>query len=237
MYLYDRQYSGSQDYGVGGLHEPRMGPPSPPLAPYVDPFPNINRYCNHEYNNALDAKAELKKMENFAKTYKEIYDAAANASLSLGRGDSLVINPEKETFLKLLGEEIVSSIKGEVYDKIAKSIFDESVAKYLGLLDIFLKLVDVYQGIQNVKLVNEQRKSKFEEAWKVKVSFFVDVKAKLLLKKLPGVDPFKLRYWVFEKWWQYDKLRQRVASYYIMEESRCGQQRIHPRMNPAPPRR
>jgi hypothetical protein len=202
----------------------RPAPTAPSLPPYVDPFPNINRYCHHEYNNALDAQLALKKMDYFAKIYKDIYDAAANASLSLGRGDSLVINPEKESFLKLLGDEVASSIKGEIYDKIVAGIFDETVASYLGVVDVLLKLAEVYQGIQNVKLVNEQRGSKRDEAWKAKVSFFVDVKAKMLLKKTPGIDPFKLRYWVFEQFWLYDKLRSRVADYYNLERSRCGQE-------------
>ena len=211
----------------------RPAPTAPSLPPYVDPFPNINRYCHHEYNNALDAQLALKKMDYFAKIYKDIYDAAANASLSLGRGDSLVINPEKESFLKLLGDEVVSSIKGEIYSKIVAGIFDETVASYLGVVDVLLKLAEVYQGIQNVKLVNEQRGSMREEAWRAKVSFFVDVKAKMLLKKMPGTDPFKLRDWVLYQFWLYDKLRLRLANYYIMEESRCGQERIQPRMSPA----
>jgi hypothetical protein len=229
MYLYDQTTSTAPQGAFQGFAEPP--PPSP--APYVDPFPNINKYCHWQYNNALDALAERKKMDYFAPIYKQIYDAATNASLSLGRGDSLVINPEKESFLKLLGEEIVSSIKQEIYQKIVAGIFDETVASYLGVLDILLKLRDVYQGIQNVKLVNEQWKSKRDEAWRAKVSFFVDVKAKLLLKKMPGTDPFKLRYFIWEQFWRFDKIRMRVANYYILEESRCGQQRIQPTMRPA----
>ena len=227
MYLVDQTTSTASSFQ--GFAEPRV--PSP--APYVDPFPNINRYCRREYNNALDALTERKKMDWFAPIHKQIYDAAANASLSLGRGDSLVINPEKESFLKLLGEEVISSLKQDIYQKILAGVFDETVASYLGVLDILLKLRDVYQGIQNVKLVNEQWKSKRDEAWRAKVSFFVDVKAKLLLKKMPaGTDPFQLRYVIWETFWRFDKIRMRVANYYILEQSRCGQEPPQTTMGP-----
>lgn len=223
MYLYDRPLLGMQ----AGLHE------ASPLPAYVPPFPNIKQYCPWEYDNAVKAQNAFKKMEWFAPLYKGIYDSAANASLSLGRGDSLVINPEKESFLKLLGKEVVDTLTQDIRDKILSNIFDESVMRFLGFLDLVLKIADIYQGIQNVKLVNEQHRSMRDEAMRRKVSFFVDAKARLLLRKLPGADPFKLRHWLFTSYWRFDSLSKAYLGYQLKEESRCGRVRIQPTIRPA----
>lgn len=228
MYLYDRQLRGMQS----GLHEAAPSPLTPP--PYVPPFPNIKQHCPWEYDGAVKAQNEFKKMEWFAPLYKDIYDAAVNASLSLGRGDTLVIKPEKESFLKLLGKEVVQDLSKHIVEKILSNIFDESVMRALGLFDLVLKIAAIYQGIQNVKLVNEQQRSMRDEAMRKKVSFFVDAKAQLLLRKRPGADPFKLRNWLFTSYWRYDSVSKSYLEYQLKEQSRCGRERIQPTIRARP---
>jgi hypothetical protein len=181
--------------------------------------------------NALLALEELKYFQPY---YKQLSDAVVNASLSLDRHDGLVVNPNPDTVRELVVGEVgveLAKATGEMLAHFAGGEVAEARASYLlGVLDLLHKLLHIYEGIQNVKLVNEQNRSMRDEAFRTKLDFFIGVKARAMRVKDPGIDEFKLRAWLREKFLDYKKKSMELLNYQLMDEGSCGKERIQPRM-------
>jgi hypothetical protein len=225
MYLYDNPAAFLRPQNLGQ-------PVNPPQ--YKEPFPNIKSDCPWEHRKAMDAYLALEEVKYFLPYYKQLYDAAHNASLSLDRHDGLVVNPNPETVRALVIGEVGSEVAKGLVENLANWALGERggarVGYLLNVLDLLHKLLTIYEGIQNVKLVNEQNKSMREKALQTKLNFFIGIKARAIRVKNPGIDEFKLMNFLREKYWEYDQKSKDLLNYRLMEEGRCGKERIHQRM-------
>ena len=216
MYIYPSAAS--------ALGFPSVGEP-PTLPPYQDPFPNIKSTCPQEWNRAMDAHLALQKFNWFEPYYKQLHEATHNSSLALGKGDELVLNPDVNILRNLVADEVGHHVAEKMASAIARWTFGPEVAKAFALLDIILKFQAAYQGIQNTKLVNEQRHSLRAEATQKKLWMFISIKARAITRKDPRKDEFKVRTWLYENYTEYDKRRKERLQYQNMNDSRCGKMR------------
>jgi hypothetical protein len=227
MYIYDNPAAFPRSQNLG---QPAK------LPQYKDPFPNIKSGCPWEYRNAMNAFFALQELKYFQPYYKQLADAVANASLSLDRHDGLVVNPNPDTVRELVvGEAGVEVAKG-VVENLVHFAKGETAALRAGLLlnvlDLLHKLLTIHEGIENVKLVNEQNGSKRDKAFRTKLDFFIGVKARAIRVKQPGIDEFKLGAWLREKFWDYRQKSMELLNYQLMDEGRCGKEKIPQRMYP-----
>jgi hypothetical protein len=181
----------------------------------------------------MDAHFALQKMQNFRAYFMQLHEATHNSSLSLGHGDELVLNPDPAAVRNLVANEVGHDVAEKMAAAIARWTFGPEVAKIFGLLDIILKFQAVYQGIQNVKLVNEQNRSLRAEAIQKKLSMFIAIKARAITQKNPTLDEFKVRDWLYRNYMEYEKLMRERLQYQLMDDSRCGRMKIQPTMRPA----
>jgi hypothetical protein len=181
----------------------------------------------------MDAHLALQKMKWFEPYFMQLYEATHNSSLALGKGDELVLNPDVNALRKLVANEVGSHVAEKMAAAVARWAFGPEVAKIFALADIILKFQAVYQGIQNTKLVNEQRHSMRDEATQKKLSMFIAIKARAIMQKNPGLDEFKVRNWLYQNYMEYDKKLKERLQYQLMDDSRCGTMRIQPTMRPA----
>ena len=181
----------------------------------------------------MDAHAALQKMQWFEPYYRQLHEATHNSSLALGKGDELVLNPDVDALRKLVANEVGQHVAEKMAAAVARWAFGPEVAKAFALLDIILKFQAVYQGIQNTKLVNEQRHSLRAEATQKKLSMFIAIKARAITLKNPRLDEFKVRSWLFEKYTEYDKKRRERLQYQNMDDSRCGRMPRQTSISPA----
>ena len=225
MYLYDNPAAFLRSQSLG---EP-VNPPQ-----YKEPFPNIKSDCPWEYRNATGAYLALQELRYFQPYYKQLSDAASNASLSLDRHDGLVVNPNPDTVRALVVGEVGAEVAKGLVENLAHWAAGERVGAKVGyllnVLDLLHKLLTIYEGIKNVKLVNEQNLSMRDEAFKTKLDFFIGVKSRAIRVKNPGIDEFKLMSFLRDKYWEYDRKSKELLNYQLMEEGRCGKERIQPRM-------
>jgi hypothetical protein len=144
------------------------------------------------------------------------------------------VNPNPETVRALVIGEVGSEVAKGLVENLANWALGERggarVGYLLNVLDLLHKLLTIYEGIQNVKLVNEQNKSMREKALQTKLNFFIGIKARAIRVKNPGIDEFKLMNFLREKYWEYDQKSKDLLNYRLMEEGRCGKERIHQRM-------
>jgi len=182
----------------------------------------------------MNAFLALEELKYFQPYYKQLSDAALNASLSLNRHDGLVVNPNPDTVRELVVGEVGAETAKATVEMLAKwaggEVVAERAAYLLGVLDLLHKLLTIYEGIENVKLVNEQNRSMRDKAFQTKLDFFIGVKARAIRVKEPGIDEFKLRAWLREKYWDYRQKSMELSKYQLMDEGRCGKEKIQPRM-------
>jgi hypothetical protein len=209
-----------------------LGQSLPPV-PYKEPFPIIKKECPWEHRGAMDAYLALQNIKWFEPFHRQLYEAAHNSKLSLGRGDELRLNPDPEALRKLVVNEVGNEVAVNIAGAVGKWAFGPEIARLFHLADLIHKFLAIYEGIQNTKLVNEQDRSLWKEALQKKLSLFIDIKARALVRKNPQLNEFKVRSWLHDNYWLYDKRRSAVARYYLMEEGHCGRERIQPRMSPA----
>jgi outer membrane protein OmpA-like peptidoglycan-associated protein len=215
---------------------PPTAPRPPTLAPYVEPFPNIKKECPWEHGKAMDALLAMHDVKFFEALYKQLHDAASNASLSLSARDELVLNPDRSSFLKLLEGELASELAEELAEGLAKRVFSPRVARLVPLLDLLGKFAAIHEGIRNKELVNEQRGRLRDEAFRRKLSLLMDIKARLLRSKDPIKTEAQIKAWLWHQYWRFDERSKRLLTYRLMDESHCYKARIQPTMRPAPPR-
>jgi hypothetical protein len=170
----------------------------------------------------MDAHLALQKLKWFEPYFRQLYEATHNSSLALGKGDELVLNPDVNALRKLVANEVGHHVAEKMAAAVARWAFGPEVAKAFALLDIILKFQAVYQGIQNTKLVNEQRHSLRAEATQKKLSMFIAIKARAITSKNPRLDEFKVRNWLFQNYMEYDKKLKERLQYQNMDDSRCG---------------
>jgi hypothetical protein len=172
----------------------------------------------------MDTHLALQEMKWFEPYYRQLYEATYNSSLSLGHGDELVLNPDRTALRKLVADEVGEDVAEKMAAAVARWAFGPEVARIFGLLDIIHKFQAVYQGIQNVKLVNEQNHSLRAEAIQKKLSMFIDIKARAITRKNPTLDEFKVRNWLYQNYTKYDGRAKERLKYQILDDSRCGKE-------------
>ena len=182
------------------------------------PFPNIRLQRPHLHASAVQVDKEYQKVKFFRSYYFDLNKAASEASLSLDRSERLQIQPERESFVKLLSQAFIDSVTGDVRDRLVKAIIDEVVAKYLGVLDILLTLKDIYDRVQAKRLVNEQYSKRRDEAFKRKLSFFMDLKAAALARQYRK-DRVSVRNWLSLQYWRFDEINREWVKYSYIEET------------------
>jgi hypothetical protein len=174
----------------------------------------------------MDAHLALQKMQLFRPYFMQLHEATHNSSLSLGHGDELVLNPDPAAVRNLVVNEVGHEVAEKMAAAIARWTFGPEVAKIFGLLDIIHKFQAVYQGIQNTKLVNEQNRSLRAEAIQKKLSMFIAIKARAIVRKNPGLDEFKVRDWLYRTYMEYTKRLQERQKYQNRDDSRCGKVKV-----------
>ena len=220
MYVYDSRGSFPQSQN--------LGEPTVPQVQYKEPFPNIKKECPRDHRKAMDALLAVQDMKFFEPFYKQLYVAATNAKLSLGRGDELILNPDQETLRELVVDEVGHEVAVNMAAAVAKWTFGPEVARMFPLMDLILKFKVIYEGIQNTKLVNEQDRSLREKAFEKKLSLFIDIKARALVRKDPTKDEFKLRAWLHEQYKRYAQRQRTLLNYTLWDDTHCGKERGTP---------
>lgn len=171
----------------------------------------------------MAAHNALLEMKSFEPYFMQLHEATHNSSLSLGRGDELVLNPDTNALRKLVADEVGKDVAEKMAGAIARWTFGPEVAKVFALADIILKFQAVYQGIRNVELVNEQRHSKRAEATQKKLSMFIAIKARAMVRKNPTWAEYKVQNWLRERYAEYGRRLNERQKYQNLNDARCGQ--------------
>jgi hypothetical protein len=205
-------------------------------APIAAPYPNIRTRHPPLYNAALTAEAAYRKVEYFRPFYDRLRKAAEMASLALDDRDLVTVNPERTSLLQLLP----AAVARKVSTLGVRRGLGERAGQILGVLDLLLKLKYIYDTIEAKKLVNEQRHSRRDEAFRVKLLYFITLMVPEAMQKSPFREPIGARNWLENMYWEYDKLFRAWASFNALEKDlaratiRRPGYREPPRIDPYP---
>jgi hypothetical protein len=221
MYLYKRE----------GLGQPTTSQPS--LIPYSPPFPNIHAKKPDLYDAALRAEEAAEKLKWFKDVYLKLADATSSAHLALDKADQVIVIPAEKSVENLLGPKLVKAALKQSGKSLAKHLVGEDFGRILGILDFLWKLKTALELAEGRRLVNEQNKSRYTEAYRYKLRFFIRL---LIAQIAPGADPVKLASLMWNAYWAYRKAQNELWKYQDIEknlkEGLQPYQRRAPTINP-----
>ena len=200
-------------YRTNGLGEPA---PQVRLPPYVPPYPNIQSKLPGMYPMALAARAALAKLAWFKEVYVPLMQATGNAHLALNQADEIVVIPDEATTTALIGATAVKSVLKQAGKTLFKDLISKEFGMFLGVLDIFHKTLTALSTYDAKRLVNDQRGSRFEDAYRYKLRFFIGL---WMARMAPQADRAKLAYRIEQTFFQYQKAQGEVWKYDTMERN------------------
>jgi len=216
--------SGHADYDA-------YGDPTPVA---TTPFPNILQKRPDLYPAALAADAALKKLAWFKDVYVPLMAATGNARLALNSSDEIVVISEQKSVEGLLGPKVVKDVLKRAGKTLVSELVGRDFARVLSIADFLLKLKTALELEPSRRLVSEQNHSKFEEAYRYKLRYFIRLRNASVS---PGDDPTNIDYRVEQAFWAYRKAQGDVWKYEEIEENLSlnlpPDRPQPPRMNPA----
>jgi hypothetical protein len=141
---------------------------------YLSEFTFIKERMPHMYQWALRARAEFERVKRMAPLYFQLRRAASSASLSLDREGNLVLQVQPESFLKLVSNATAKAILDKIGSHLSTLILGKDVLGPLGLL---LDVHQLYNRIQNERLVGAVGRAADEARSKKKLSLIMEVVA------------------------------------------------------------
>lgn len=200
------------------------------LPPYSPPYPNIKAKDPATYPAALAARNALDKLSWFRNLYQPLMAATGNARLALNQADEIVVIPDESTATALLGEKLMKAVLKQSGKSLIKHLVSEDFARVLGIVDLLFKLHSALSIFDNKRLVSEQNHSRWDDAYRYKLRFFIGV---YIDRKAPLADRVRMAWKIEDIFFQYRKAQSEVWKYDIIERNlRAGL----PANTPDPPR-
>lgn len=195
-----------------------LGEPAPQvrLAPYSPPYPNIQSKMPPLYPAALAARNALDKLAWFKDVYLPLQAATGNAHLALNQADEIVVIPDEATTTALVGEKVVKAVLKQAGKTFFKELVSADFGKFLGIVDLLYKLLTALSTYDAKRLVNEQRGSRFDEAYRYKLRFFIGL---YVAQRAPQADRVKLAWIIEQRFFEYRKAQGEVWKYDAMERN------------------
>jgi hypothetical protein len=198
---------------ANGLGEPA---PQVRIAPYVPRYPNIQSKMPALYPAALAARTALDKLAWFKDIYFQLMSATGNAHLALNQADEIVVVPDEATTTALLGETVVKSVLKQAGKTLFKDLISKEFASFLGVIDLLHKVLTALGTYDAKRLVNEQRHSRWDEAYRYKLRFFIGL---YIARFSPHSDRVRLAWFFEQKFFEYRKAQEEVWKYDTMERN------------------
>lgn len=143
---------------------------------YLTKFTFIKEKWPIAYQWALSARNQFEqvKAQGLFQLYVQLQTAARSASLKLDNNGDLALQVQNESFLKLLSNATAKAILDKVGSRLSVSILGKDVLGPLGLL---LDMSQLYNRIQNEKLVGGVGREWDEARSKKTLSLVMDIVA------------------------------------------------------------
>jgi hypothetical protein len=186
------------------------------LAPYSPPYENIRLKMPSVYPAALAALSALNKLVWFKDVYMQLQAAAANAHLALNQADEIVVVLDEAATTTLLGEKVVKAVLKQAGKSVFKQLINEDFGRFLGILDLLYKTLAALSTYDAKRLVNEQRGSRFEEAFRYKLRFVIGL---YIARWSPRADRARLGWTLEQKFFEYRKAQSEVWKYDTMDRN------------------
>jgi hypothetical protein len=183
---------------------------------YVPPYPNIQSKMPALYPAALAARNALDKFAWFKDVYFKLMAATGNAHLALNQADEIVVVPDEATTTALVGETVVKAVLKQAGKTLFKDLISKDFARFLGIIDLLYKTLTALSTYDAKRLVNEQRHSRWDEAYRYKLRFFIGV---YIARVAPHADRARLAWIIEQKFFEYQKAQTEVWKYDTMERN------------------
>jgi hypothetical protein len=187
-----------------------------PVLTYTDPFPNIRDKMPGIYQAAMAAQERYNMMKWFKDVYEPLSIAAGAAHLALDSQDRIVVIPDQRSVEQLLGPKIVESVLKRSGKSLVRELVGADFARALGIAEHVLRLFDIAQREHAKRLVNEQRGSMRDEAYRYKLNFFIHLRIRQLA---PQADPVMLAGRMTTAYYAYEKTLGELTKYQNMEQN------------------
>lgn len=186
------------------------------LPRYTPPYPNIQSKMPALYPAALAARNALDKLAWFKDVYFKLMSATGNAHLALNRADEIVVVPDEATTTALLGDKLVKAVLKQAGKTLFKELVGPDFGRALGVIDLLFKLHAALSTYDAKRLVNEQRHSRWNEAYRYKLRFFIGL---YIARTAPQADRVRLAWIIEQKFFEYQKAQTEVWKYDAMERN------------------
>lgn len=183
---------------------------------YVPPYPNIRSKMPALYPAALAARSALERMAGFKNIYFQLMSATGNAHLALNQADEIVVVPEEASTTALLGETVVKSVLKQAGKTLFKELISKEFGTFLGVIDLLHKVLTALSTYDAKRLVNEQRHSRWDDAYRYKLRFFIGL---YLARVSPHADRARLAWMYEQRFFEYRKAQEEVWKYDAMERN------------------
>lgn len=212
------------------IHGPAIFGEPPPTIPYKEPFPALKAQRPDLHRQALAAQNALADLRQFKPIFSLLQAATGNSYLSLDRLDRVVVEPDHQATSDLLGPKLAEAVLKSTGKATLKHVLGEEFGKILGVLDLLHKLSVALSAPDNKDLVNNQRGSRFMDATKHKLRFFI---ALFIARVAPNADRGKMTAWLWDNYWRYEKALQTLWGFEEMEKNLAIGAPLHHRQPPA----
>lgn len=217
-------------------------PPQPNLS---TPFPNILAKRPDLYHAAMMADSAVQSLRWFKDVYFPLQLATSNARLALDASDQVIVIPDPASVENLLGPTLIKAAFKQIGKSLTKELAAEikqgrvtsfDLARAVAILDLLWKLKTALSLDDGKRLVSEQNRSRYDEAYRYKLRFFIRLR---IAHTAPQADPVILASRMEKAFWDYQKALGQLWKYQDIEKNlRDGlnpYQRRAPTMGPPPP--
>ena len=201
------------------------GPTLPAPISYSPPFPNIRAKRPDLYDVALKAHDAIDKLKWFQDVYRPLSAATADSRLALNSADEVIVIPGPASLENLLGPKVVKAAFKQIGKTLVKDLFSEmkdgkitsfDLAQVITVLDLLWKIKTALTRDDGIRLVNEQNKSRRDEAYRFKLRFFIRLRIAHLS---PHADPVILAGRMWDAFWAYRKAEGELWKYQDIEKN------------------
>lgn len=179
-------------------------------------FPNIRSKRPDLYDAALRAEETVRKLSWFKDVYYPLAQATAYSRLALDESDQVIVIPEQTSVEKLLGPKLVKAALKQSGKSLIKELVSKDFARVLGILDYLSKLMTALTLDDGRRLVSEQNYSRYDEAYRYKLRFFIRLR---IAQIAPQADPVKLASLMEEAFWAYRNALGELWKYQDIEKN------------------
>jgi hypothetical protein len=208
-------------------------------------FPNILAKRPDLYPAAIAAESAVQKLSWFADVYFPLQLATSSSRLALDSSDQVIVIPDPASVEKLLGQKLIAAGFKQIGKSLVKELAAEvkegrvtsfDLARAIAVLDYLWKLKTALTLDDGKRLVSEQNRSRYNEAYRYKLRFFIRVR---IAHTAPQADPVILSSRMEKAYWDFQNALGELWKYQDIEKNlRDGMnpfQRRPPTMGPPPP--